>query len=131
MLIVAATLGGTNEGQAGSCLPVGRDTCVIDGDTITIGSERIRIANIDAPEIGHPKCDAERRLGLVARQRLAALLGSGQVDAEKGDPESGRVKDRYGRTLALVYVDGKDVGETLIEELLARPWERKRRNWCD
>ncbi|WP_445558063.1 thermonuclease family protein [Ochrobactrum sp. A-1] len=104
---------------------------MIDGDTFTIRAERIRIANIDAPEIGHPKCDAERRLGLVARKRLAELLGSGQVDIEKGDPESGRIKDRYGRTLALVYVDGKDVGETLIEELLARPWQGKRRNWCD
>ena len=112
-------------------MAVGHGICVIDGDTITIRSERIRIANIDAPEIGHPKCDAERRLGLVARKRLAELLGSGQVDIERGDPKSDRIKDRYGRTLALVYIDGKDAGETLIEELLARPWQGKRRNWCD
>jgi endonuclease YncB( thermonuclease family) len=36
---------------------------VIDGDTIVVGREHIRIANIDAPEIGHPHCDAELRLG--------------------------------------------------------------------
>lgn len=131
LLMLAAAPGAIDGAQAGECLAAGHDICVIDGDTITVRSERIRIANIDAPEIGHPKCDAERRLGLVARKRLAELLGSGQVDVEKGDPESGRIKDRYGRTLALVYVDGKDVGETLIEELLARPWQGKRRNWCD
>lgn len=129
--MLAAASGAIHGAQAGECLAVGHDICVIDGDTFTIRAERIRIANIDAPEIGHPKCDAERRLGLVARKRLAELLGSGQVDVEKGDPESGRIKDRYGRTLALVYVDGKDVGETLIEELLARPWQGRRRNWCD
>ena len=129
--MLAAALGAIHGVQAGECLTTGRDICVIDGDTFTIRAERIRIANIDAPEIGNPKCDAERRLGLVARKRLATLLDSGQVDIEKGDPDSGRIKDRYGRTLALVYVDGKDVGETLIEELLARSWQGKRRNWCD
>ncbi|QNQ40946.1 thermonuclease family protein [Brucella intermedia] len=130
MLIATVALGGADEGQAGSCLQVSRDTCVIDGDTFVFRSERIRIANIDAPEIGHPKCDAERRLGLVARQRLAALLSSGQVDIEKGDPKSGRARDRYGRTLATVYVEGVDVGSILIEEELARPWRGKREPWC-
>ncbi|KAB2732359.1 IS5 family transposase [Brucella intermedia] len=122
MLIAVATLGGADEGRAGSCLSVGQDTCGIDGDTFTFRSERIRIANIDAPEIGHPKCDAERRLGLVARKRLAELLGGGEVEIRRGDPKSGRVRDRYGRSLSIVYVDGRDAGEMLISEELARPW---------
>ncbi|WP_051556898.1 thermonuclease family protein [Brucella intermedia] len=104
---------------------------MIDGDTFTIRSERIRLANIDAPEIGHPQCDAERRLGLVARKRLAVLLGSGQVDIERGDPKSGRAKDRYGRTLATAYVDGVDIGSILIKEMIARPWRGKREPWCE
>lgn len=128
--MLAAAPGAIHGAQAGDCLAVGHDICVIDGDTITFRSERIRIANIDAPEIGHPQCDAERRLGLAARQRLAALLGSGQVDIEKGDPKSGRAQDRYGRTLATVYVEGVDVGSILIEEELARPWRGKREPWC-
>ena len=71
---------------------------VVDGDTIILGREHIRIANIDAPEIGHPHCDAELRLGKVARQRLKALLGSGRIVIRRGDPGSRRTKDRYGRT---------------------------------
>ncbi|CAM5578628.1 hypothetical protein MAUB1S_09739 [Mycolicibacterium aubagnense] len=103
----------------------------IDGDTIVLEKERIRIANIDAPEIEHPKCDAERRLGLVAKRRLQELLGSGTVEVLRGDPDSGRQKDRYGRTLAIVSVDGQDIGGILIDEGLARPWNGKRRPWCN
>lgn len=35
---------------------------VHDGDSIRCGSERVRIANIDAPELpGSPKCEDRRR----------------------------------------------------------------------
>lgn len=104
---------------------------VIDGDTITLDRERIRIANIDAPEIGNPKCDAELRLGHVAKRRLEELLGSGRITIHRGDPKDGRMTDRYGRTLATVTVDGRDVGRILVAEDLARPWTGRRRSWCD
>ncbi len=42
----------------------------VDGDTVHIAGEKIRLATIDAPEIRGHKCDAERRLGLVAADRL-------------------------------------------------------------
>jgi micrococcal nuclease len=113
------------------CIPVANGACVIDGDTITVGHERIRIANIDAPEIGHPKCDAERRLGLIAKRRLSELLASGDPVIKRGDPETGRTKDRYGRTLATISVNGIDLGQALVSEMLARPWKGKRRGWCD
>lgn len=104
---------------------------VVDGDTITVGGETIRIANIDAPETGRAKCDAERRLGKVAARRTAAIIAAGPVVLHRGDPTSGRKVDRYGRTLATVSVNGKDVGETLVAEGLARRWEGKRRPWCE
>lgn len=103
---------------------------VTDGDTLSIGGEKIRIANIDTPEIRHAQCDAERRLGVVAKQRLETLLKSGTISLTRGDPKDGRVKDRHGRTLGLVLVDGRDVGEMLIAENLARPWGGKREPWC-
>lgn len=102
----------------------------VDGDTFDIGVERVRIANIDAPETKSAKCDAERRLGEVAKRRLQELLSSPGFEIERGDPKSGRAKDRYGRTLATAYVDGVDVGSILIEEGLARPWRGKREPWC-
>jgi endonuclease YncB( thermonuclease family) len=103
----------------------------LDGDTIVIGKEHIRIANIDTPEIRHAQCDAERRLGLVAKHRMEALLAEGQIEVQRGDPQDGRLKDRYGRTLATISVGGRDIGEILIEEELARPWAGRRQSWCD
>lgn len=104
---------------------------VADGDTVTIEGERIRIANIDTPEIHHAKCDAERRLALVAKRRLQSLLGSGHIDIARGDPVDGRQRDRYGRTLATITVDGRDVGDILVDEGLARQWTGHRAPWCD
>lgn len=104
---------------------------VIDGDTVVLDGETVRIANIDTPEIKHAQCDAERRLGLVAKAELDKLLASGVIALERGDPSSGRQKDKYGRTLGIVSIDGLDVGETLIGRQLARPWTGKRKAWCE
>jgi endonuclease YncB( thermonuclease family) len=44
--------------------------------------------------------------------------------------ESGKL-DRYRRSLAHLTVNGKDVGEILISEGLARPYNGKHRDgWC-
>lgn len=94
-----------------------------------IDNETIRIANIDAPEIRHAKCDAERRLGRVERATPQQFLSRGTIAIARGDPESGRKTDRYGRTLADISVDARDVGELLIEREMARPWTGKRRPW--
>lgn len=102
----------------------------VDGDTVSFGSERVRIANIDTPEIHHAQCDAERRLGLLAKKRMAELLASGQIVLHRGDPGTGRMKDRHGRTLATIDVAGRDIGEIMISEGLARPWTGKRQPWC-
>lgn len=34
-----------------------RITCIVDGDTFWLWGERIRIADIDAPEINPPRCE--------------------------------------------------------------------------
>ena len=104
---------------------------VIDGDTIKLDGETIRIANIDTPEIRHAQCDAERRLGLVARDELDRILARGEIRLTRGDPASGRKTDKYGRTLGLITVDGQDVGEEMVSRQMARPWEGKRRAWCE
>jgi micrococcal nuclease len=98
---------------------------VHDGDTVrTCGSERIRIENIDAPELpGSPKCTDRRRQGwcdhaLAERSRaaLASFLASGPVAISRSGT------DRYGRTLARLSVNGEDAGEHLVALGLARPW---------
>ncbi|MFM7348430.1 MAG: thermonuclease family protein [Erythrobacter sp.] len=101
------------------CPPAGpRHTCVVDGDTVWIAGEKIRLLDIDAPEM-EGRCPAERALAIRSRDRLVTLLRARHVTiARQG-------KDRYGRTLARIG----DVGEVLIAEGLASRWP-KRRDWC-
>lgn len=111
-------------------LSTGSSVRVIDGDTIELNRETVRIANIDTPETARAKCEAERVKGYAATQALADLLSRGAVNLQRGDPKSRRQVDRYGRALALVFVDGHDVGELLITMGHARRWTGKRRPWC-
>ena len=98
---------------------------VHDGDSIRCGAERVRIANIDAPEVaGSPKCGARRgytawcdyALGKRAGDALRARMAGHRVTIVRTGT------DGYGRTLALVQVNGQDVGEWLIAQGLARRW---------
>lgn len=75
---------------------------ISDGDTMTIYDEaqnklRIRFAGIDAPESDQPG-------GLESKAHLMELLPKGtgiQLDEQ--------TKDRYGRTVAIVWRDGTDI----------------------
>ena len=96
-----------------------------DGDTLRCGRERIRIANIDAPELlGSPSCSRTKRsthwcdysLGKTSRDALIRFVGNTPVVITPLGT------DRYGRTLARVSVRGRDVGEFLIAQGLARAW---------
>jgi endonuclease YncB( thermonuclease family) len=98
---------------------------VIDGDTIRLGTERIRIRNIDAPETeGRAKCNAERRLAALATQKLTEIIMGERLEIERHG------KDRFGRTLAYIRVSGADVGEMLIRARVAVRWEGRRAVWC-
>lgn len=102
-----------------------QDVRVIDGDTVEIAGEIIRIENIDTPERGfRAECDAERMLAEVASATLEELMGEGVPQIER----TGR--DRYGRTLARLSVGGQDIGEALIERDQAVPWGGRRHDWC-
>src|SRR3546814_9595922 len=64
-----------------------RRTCVVDGDTFWLEGEKIRIADIDTPEISEPKCDAEYQLGMKATHRLRDLLNEGAFRSEEHTSE--------------------------------------------
>lgn len=104
-----------------------RTTCVVDGDTFWLGGQKIRIADIDTPEIGEPKCDAEYALGMRATRRLRELLNAGPFDLV-GIP--GRDQDKYGRYLRVVVRQGRSLGDQLVAEGLARTWSGRREPWC-
>lgn len=78
---------------------------VDDGDTVVLrngeGETRFRLAGIDAPEQDQP-------FGPEARRMLAELLESGPIAVDA------RGEDRYGRTVAVLYVGYTNVNETMV-----------------
>lgn len=114
--------------QFSFCHTGGGTNCVVDGDTIWLDGAKIRIADIDAPETHPPRCGHEADLGGRATNRLQQLLNSGPVTVTIS---GGRDEDKYGRKLRIIKRDGQSVGDILVSEGLARPWEGHRRPWCD
>lgn len=75
----------------------------IDGDTFAIGTERFRIRGLNAPE----RTEAG---GFGAAQRLDFLLHQGPVLVIPYG------SDAYGRTLAEVYVNNRNLADVMREE---------------
>lgn len=83
---------------------------VVDGDSLVIAGERIRLFGIDAPELGQ-RCDTSGRdwaCGVWAKAALTKIVGSGVLACEALD------QDRYGRTVARCRVSGRDVGAAMV-----------------
>lgn len=104
-----------------------RITCVVDGDTFWFKGEKIRIADIDTPELSPPRCERERERGLAAKQRLLDIRNSGPLSFKT----TARDEDRFGRKLRIVYRERRSVGDILVAEGLARKWQGSRRSWCE
>lgn len=103
-----------------------RITCVVDGDTLWLDGTKIRLADINTPEISQPACQSERALGEAATLRLLALLNEGPFSLER----EARDEDRYGRKLRVVTRDGVSLGDHLAAEGLAEKWGGRRGDWC-
>ena len=79
-------------------------TRVIDGDTIVLdGDERVRLIGVDTPETVHPQKPVEY-FGKEASAFTRRMVEGDRVrlEYEQGMPR----EDRYGRTLAYVYLEG-------------------------
>lgn len=109
------------------CGSAKRVTCVVDGDTIWFEGEKIRLKDFDTPEPTTNVCggQSEKSLAKKASNRLLELLNENEFTIDRDG------KDKYGRTLATIRIDGKDVGDTLISEGLARRWPDGVEFWCD
>ena len=106
---------------------------VYDGDTIIIAHQRMRLLDIDTPEISRPRCAAEKTRGYQARDRLRTLV----ANAERIEVADSGQRDRYERPLIHLVIDGQDTGSLLVSEGHAVPWrpgrqawEERRQHWC-
>jgi endonuclease YncB( thermonuclease family) len=89
---------------------------VVDGDTIEIGTIKIRLEGIDAPETDQICLDqnaATWTCGIVARDRLAEHIEKPSIDCNP------RGTDKYARTLAVCTIDGEDLNAWMVRQGLA------------
>jgi len=81
---------------------------VTDGDTLVVtDGRRVRLAQVDAPETSD--C-----FGSQATEALRRMADGQAVTLRR--PSNGPEQDRYGRTLAEVFVAGRSVNEALVAE---------------
>lgn len=89
---------------------------VLDGDTIEVSGQRIRLEGIDAPE-GGQRCNrrifGEWSCGTAATYALIGLVQNREVGCEN------RGIDKYGRMLGICFVDGRDVNAEMVRMGLA------------
>ncbi|WP_367278310.1 thermonuclease family protein [uncultured Roseobacter sp.] len=100
---------------------------VVDGDTVRLEDETIRLIGFDTPETYQADCESKRARGEAATARLRDLL----VAASEAWLRFRANSDRYQRRLAQLTLDGQNVADTMVDEGLARPYNGgSRRSWC-
>ena len=74
------------------------DTCYI---TINDMKKKIRLLELDTPEISKPKCNAELKLGIRARDYLNDLIANASTIEFKTE----YLEDYFGRILSYLIID--------------------------
>ena len=121
VVLAAASLAGWRLGTArsGGDSPTVRVVAVVDGDTVDVAwgerRERVRLLGVDTPET----VDPDRPVGCYGpeaaaftHQRLQGRAVRLQFDRER--------RDRFGRLLAYVNVDGRRFNDELLAGGYAR-----------
>ena len=85
---------------------------VVDGDTIEVADQKVRLFGIDAVERDQT-CRHPMRGEWVCGAEVARVL-SKLIDGQSATCES-RGIDRYGRLLGICRINGQDVGAALVE----------------
>ena len=136
--LLSLALCGLIAGSAFAAPAKGRIVKVVDGDTLVVDTgdskERIRLIGIDTPEkeINEKAQRDSERTG----RDVAAIVTQGNRSFEfvkgllpKGAPvkleQDVESKDKYGRSLAYVYLeDGRMLNEVIVAEGFATPYSK-------
>lgn len=96
----------------------GERCLAIDGDTLVCNHRKVRLTNVYSAELNEPS-------GHAAKRRLQALVSAGDVQIRAYGT------DRYGRTLAEVYVNGRRIEQGDIGPRAGRgaDWRGDRHHW--
>lgn len=121
-----------------------KPTYFVDADTFDIPTHiangwtvpvRLRLKNVNAPESYRPKCKRERELAAQAVAFVTEALSKPGAEIRLTEKEG---NDDYARYLGQITVNGKDLGQMLLEHdpPLARPWTEAHEGqtamyWCE
>jgi endonuclease YncB( thermonuclease family) len=111
--VVAASLLAVLAVAANATEPISGIPRIVDGDTLEIGTTKIRLASIDAPESDQVCLDANQQqwtCGIEARDRLAAYIGGRSINCAPTGT------DAHGRTLAICGVAGEDLNRWMVHQ---------------
>lgn len=102
-----------------------RINCIVDGDTLWVDGEKMRLVGVDTPEVDG-RCHRERVLAQQATDLHLSLIQTGIVSiAREG-------QDRFGRTLVRIQTHAGPVGPTLLDHGLADIFgDGVRMEWCE
>ena len=91
--------------------PLEGSAVVVDGDTIEVNGERVRLEGIDAPEVAQT-CNKDTgepwTCGLEASEVLRALMSSKSVSCDRVG------QDKYGRTLGICFADADELNAAMV-----------------
>ncbi len=101
---------------------------VIDGDTLVVAGETVRLHGIDAPE-SKQSCESAGggrwACGRWASAELVDIVGRSELRCE------GRERDRYGRLVAKCYLRGADIGEEMVLRGAAHAYRKYALDYVD
>ena len=100
------------------------DTCYV---TVDGANTKIRLLELDTPEISKPKCEQELEWGLRARDFINNRIENAQTIEFKTNFEL----DWFGRTLSYLIIDGEDISAELVRNNLGFVYKKGFKvDWC-
>ena len=80
-------------------------TYIVDGDTLDVGSIRLRLTLVNSPEVGHPGyAEAKQFTNQTCPVGTQAFV----------DEDDGQTSGSYGRMVALVFCQGTNLNAELL-----------------
>ena len=108
---VARPLQNVNEVKDSECMGTakcitGKVTQIIDGDTIYVESQKIRLALVDSPEKGTPGFNEATEF-----TRMLCPVGTNAMV----DQDDNQMRDKYGRIIGMVTCADMNLNKALLE----------------
>ena len=108
------------------------DLFCYDGDTCYVtyqeNNDKVRLLDLDTPEISNSKCEKEYILGIEAREYINQLISEGK----KIEFETEYNRDFFGRILSYIMVDGENVSKLMVSHSLGVLYDKNnKKDWCE